>query len=302
MREPLSPTELLTRLKLAVLAEKGLPADPTLPEGLLEAYRARREVAELLLGVLHDLQHAAGKAVALATEGLGRVSPLGEAPEVLTPVWLAQGERIAFVLRRALDLLAEAWIDPLGVTAGLVPEWDLGSCTVSRVLGSEPGVVGTRQAYTDPAVLQFLAIQARVVAEFARASLLDLLAAYARLAGGPVPVEGASAAERVRRLRVRRPLGEPLGPQHLAGLAEAWLATVSDAVRKRPQSPRAEHKRERWLADDGARFRAHLMARQRLHLRRLKVEVRRLQGRVARAARQFSTQDTRARGLPLPGA
>lgn len=300
MREPLSPTELLSRLTLAVQAEKGLPADSAVSEAVLEAYRLRLDVASQLAAGFADLDVAIHKVVGLATEGLGRVDGREQPPAPVTATWLAVGERLMFVQRRVLDLAAEAWIDPLGVRPALTPGWDLASCTVSRVLGSRPGVVGTEAAYTDTAVLQFLRIQALVVLELARASLHDLLTTYARLAGGPVAVEGESAAERVRHLRVRRPLGEPLEPGHLGPLAEAWLASVAPVVAARPASDRAAHKRERWLADDARRFRKHLEVRQKTHVRRLKDEARRLRARGARIVHEIGGIDSRARRLPPP--
>ncbi len=298
MPEPLTPEELLARLKLAVLAEKGLPPDRTVPAEVLEAFTQRREVAGQLVTLHADLEAALHKVLALATSGLGRVDARALPPEPVTTTWLALGERLLLALRRALDLFDDTWIDPWGIERGLVPDWDLGSCTVSRVLGSEPGPVGTTRAYTDPATLQFLRIQARVLTELGRATLHEVLATYARLAGGPVPVEGESAAERVRRLRVRRPLGELLAPEHLGALAEAWLAVVARDVAARPESPRAAHKRERWLADGAARFRAHLQGRHQVHLRRFKAEARRLRARANRSALRFAGAEARARRLP----
>jgi len=281
-----------------VQAEKGLPADPTVREAVLEAYRLRHDVASRLAAGFSDLDAAARKVVALASEGLGRVDGRADPVVPVATTWLAMGERLLFVERRVLDLLAETWIAPLGVALELTPSWDLASCTVSRVLGTEPGVVGTETAYTDSAVLQFLGIQARVVLELARASLHDLLTTYARLAGGPVAVEGENAAERVRHLRVRRPLGEALEPRHLGALAEAWLARVAPVVGARPESDRAAHKRERWLADDARRFRKYLEARQRTHLRRLKEEARRLRARGSHAIEALDSLDSRVRRLP----
>ena len=298
MPELLSPEEILSRLKLAVLAEKGLPADATVPPDVLAAFRVRSEVAAQLIALHDDLGAAVCKVLALAAEGMGRVDARAEPPQPVTTTWLALGERLLFVLGRALDLFDDAWRDPLGVDDQLTPAWDLGSCTVSRVLGSEPGPVGTRRAYVEAALLQYLRIQARVLIELGRSSLHEVLAAYARLVGGPVPVEGESAAGRVRHLRVRRPLGEPLAPSHLGVLAEAWLSTLSRDVEARPESTRAARKRERWLADDAARFRAHLAARHGAHLRRFKAEARRLLSRAARAARRFQGVDARARRLP----
>jgi hypothetical protein len=291
----------LRGLRRLVLQDKRLPLTEAAleppPEQVL-AFGLRLELVQAQAERLGEVRVALGKGLALAAANLGRAWEHQGQIHLVANALMAHVERLVAVGQRLLALSDDTWVDPMGLDTRLSPWWNLRSPHSSRLVGAVQPPAGLDANYTDPATLQYLRIQTRILCELERSLLVGLLDDVVRMIGGPVRVQGTDVAERVRCLEARRRLGTDVSAQHLEPLRQEWLAQLSPATARHPERPRAAHKAERWFGADATRFRGWLRIRQHDVLRALKSAARRVDRDAAHLQARLGGLQRRLSALP----